>query len=258
MKDKNLALAGIYLAATFLVTGACWLTLAFFHPFAYGTAPFMALYLGGGLAPTYVPFIVMGLLDRGGLKAFLGRLGKWRVHPLWYLAAIACAAAASAALVLVDRGGAFNLQPWYMAFPLFVAMVVGGGLEELGWRGYLLDKLLDKNWHPLLTALLIGVVWSAWHWPLFHIEGVGQYGKDFLVFGLGVVGLSLILTVLYAATRSILLAILFHAVTNTAYGLGFIASAGDTFGNLVTSLAWLAIGIVAMALWLTLRPRVEA
>jgi len=43
-------------------------------------------------------------------------------------------------------------------------------LEELGWRGYALDRLQLK-WSALSASLILWVVWALWHLPLFFIQG---------------------------------------------------------------------------------------
>jgi membrane protease YdiL (CAAX protease family) len=42
----------------------------------------------------------------------------------------------------------------------------GGGLnEEPGWRGLAVPRM-QRNYSPLVAGLIIGVIWSAWHFPL--------------------------------------------------------------------------------------------
>jgi membrane protease YdiL (CAAX protease family) len=41
-----------------------------------------------------------------------------------------------------------------------------GGMEEPGWRG-LLQPELQKRFSPLVAALIVSVVWSLWHLPLY-------------------------------------------------------------------------------------------
>ena len=41
-------------------------------------------------------------------------------------------------------------------------------IEELGWRGYVLDRLQATR-SALTATLILGVVWSLWHLPLFFI-----------------------------------------------------------------------------------------
>uniref|UniRef100_UPI00404A2147 CPBP family intramembrane glutamic endopeptidase n=1 Tax=Fulvivirga sp. TaxID=1931237 RepID=UPI00404A2147 len=48
-----------------------------------------------------------------------------------------------------------------------VNIVLGGALgEEIGWRGYLLKKL-QLRYSDFYSSLIVGLVWSAWHLPLF-------------------------------------------------------------------------------------------
>jgi len=56
----------------------------------------------------------------------------------------------------------------------FLAMVlIGGGQEELGWRGYILDPLEDRL-GPLLGNFVLGTIWGLWHLPLFFLPFSGQ------------------------------------------------------------------------------------
>lgn len=55
-----------------------------------------------------------------------------------------------------------------VALPLLVlgVLVVNGFGEEVGWRGMLAHRLLDR--HSLLTtSVMVWVVWAAWHLPVF-------------------------------------------------------------------------------------------
>jgi uncharacterized protein len=89
--------------------------------------------------------------------------------------------------------------------------------EELGWRGYALDRL-QARWGAPLASLILGAVWAAWHLPLFFIKDTYQYGLgagslEFWLFMLGILPLSVIFTWLYNRTqRSTLAVILFHFV----------------------------------------------
>lgn len=48
--------------------------------------------------------------------------------------------------------------------------------EEIGWRGYFLNRLCEK--YPMWKAVLIdGIVWGIWYFPM--VIGIGlNYGKD--------------------------------------------------------------------------------
>jgi membrane protease YdiL (CAAX protease family) len=45
--------------------------------------------------------------------------------------------------------------------------------EEIGWRGFALDRLRLRM-APLPASLAVGCVWSLWHVPLFFVPGTFQ------------------------------------------------------------------------------------
>lgn len=61
-----------------------------------------------------------------------------------------------------DLSGVLLIYPLQLLGIIFL----GGGLEEIGWRGFAQPKL-QKKCSPLMAALLVGVLWAAWHAPLF-------------------------------------------------------------------------------------------
>jgi membrane protease YdiL (CAAX protease family) len=112
------------------------------------------------------------------------------------------------------------------ALMLFIgANIIGGPLgEELGWRGFALDRLQNK-WNALVASLILGIIWAAWHLPLFFIKGTPQQGMGFGTFlfwlwSLQVVSLSVLTTWIYNNTqRSILSAVFMHFMFNSTYGI---------------------------------------
>ncbi len=122
-------------------------------------------------------------------------------------------------------------------------------IEELGWRGYVLDRLQEKH-SALASSLVIGVLWSVWHLPLFFVEGSYQAGLGvgtwaFWLFIIGVVPLSLPFTWIYNNTRrSTLAVILFHSMVNFTGELIALTERADTYSIAVWFVA--AIGITAI------------
>lgn len=66
--------------------------------------------------------------------------------------------------------GTFGYLPFFSRFLLsgiilsLVVSVIAIG-EEIGWRGYLQKKLLEKN-GTFRSLVFLGLVWGAWHGPL--------------------------------------------------------------------------------------------
>ena len=96
---------------------------------------------------------------------------------------------------------------------LFV-LLGGGGLEEPGWRGFALP-LLQKRYSPLRSSLLVAVMWTFWHWPMFwfgYYDG-GPLGVFF--FLIGVAPLAILFTAVFNWTRgSLPIVILLHTSIN--------------------------------------------
>ena len=50
-------------------------------------------------------------------------------------------------------------RSWWLLLP---SIVVGALGEEVGWRGYLHQRL-DPALAPLVSSALVGVLWGTWH-----------------------------------------------------------------------------------------------
>ena len=72
---------------------------------------------------------------------------------------------------------------WQRFLAVAVIMTIPGFVfafgEELGWRGYLLPRLIQAGWPcPLVIS---GIVWGVWHFPLIILTG---YAHDAVVLSL--------------------------------------------------------------------------
>src|SRR5699024_2865062 len=111
-------------------------------------------------------------------------------------------------------GGEQNVPMIYILLniPLFILI---GGLEEVGWRGFMLREL-TKRISPFSSTLLVGVVWTVWHLPLFFIIGTYQYEYlNIPIFAISVISFSFLLSTVYYKTNSIFLCIITHAFYNS-------------------------------------------
>jgi membrane protease YdiL (CAAX protease family) len=105
------------------------------------------------------------------------------------------------------------------------------GVEELGWRGYLQDKL-GQRMGPAPSSLLVGVIRTVWHLPLFWVVGSNQikmgFGIDFLIFIAFVISSSVFSAwCYYGNQRSIMAATLFHTTSNLSFDI-FAYAPGTT------------------------------
>ena len=115
------------------------------------------------------------------------------------------------------------VDPYYLRNPALIPVVffqillVGGALgEEFGWRGYALGRL-QKLFSPFWATLILGLVWSLWHLPLFFVEGTTQAAIPIWQFVFQTMVLAFYYTWIYNKTKgNLFLMILLHAVSNTS------------------------------------------
>ena len=238
-----------YLVLAFGIAWACWETpIRLLHLDV--TSPQFQIYaVPGAFAPAIAALIVRAFTP-GGFKDAKLRLplAKWPYFlfglllPLLIVAAIVFEAQA-----LGDAPAGFNLLaaisghapgaasagqlataaklaqvgPWLIPVMLGTAIVATPVLwgEEFGWRGYLQPRLFPGR--PLAAAMVTGVIWAAWHFPLI-LRGY-DYGSDQAVVGCGALVVSaILLSIVFAwlveRTASIWSSSLAHAATNAVGG----------------------------------------
>jgi membrane protease YdiL (CAAX protease family) len=106
-------------------------------------------------------------------------------------------------------------EPWWIPLLLIVFFVMQFA-EELGWRGYALDRLQTKM-NATFASILLGSIWAIWHIPMFISNGFGQYKYHlpFLQFFITIVLISIIITWLQNNCKSSLFpAFVVHAQVN--------------------------------------------
>lgn len=98
----------------------------------------------------------------------------------------------------------------------FLMLIIGGGQEEFGWRGYAQEPL-QKRMGVIPASLLIGFVWGIWHLPLWIMPGDGHSTYPFIAFLIMTTSISVVYAWLYNASHQKLsTVIIFHAMSNTA------------------------------------------
>ncbi len=104
-----------------------------------------------------------------------------------------------------------------IAIPYFFLMlIIGGGQEEFGWRGYA-QAPLQKRMGVIPASLFIGLVWGIWHLPLWVMPGDGHSTYPYIAFVIMTTSISVVYGWLYnASNRKLATVIIFHAMSNTA------------------------------------------
>jgi membrane protease YdiL (CAAX protease family) len=156
-------------------------------------------------APMVSAGVTVWLLDES-VRDWLGQLRNLRAGIHWYLIGIGIMILGTESETIVAvLLGADVAVPYASAgnyvFVFTVTLFLAGGLEELGWRGFLQPRL-QQRFSALHASLGIGVVWGLWHIPMI-LTGTG----DFTVFWeyiLNVTVMSVILGWLYNNTEGAL------------------------------------------------------
>ncbi|NIV31263.1 MAG: CPBP family intramembrane metalloprotease, partial [Anaerolineae bacterium] len=69
--------------------------------------------------------------------------------------------------------GTTLMTPGLVLQLILANLIISGFSEELGWRGYALDRLQRRS-SALAASLILGLVHGLWHLPLFLIPGITQ------------------------------------------------------------------------------------
>jgi membrane protease YdiL (CAAX protease family) len=90
--------------------------------------------------------------------------------------------------------------------------------EEIAWRGFLVGEL-SKSLSFTKVAMISGLLWSVFHWPLMVKGFYGSEYTPFLfqlaIFTVFIVSSSVTMTYLRYKSNSVWTAVLFHASSNT-------------------------------------------
>lgn len=208
---------GKYLTTTFIVSWLLWGSVAVAGKLGmewlmFGSPLGMILYVLGGISPAICEIT---LKKKSSTKEEFKQFIKSIVNPkhsIWmYVYAIGGAMAIQAIPLL------FHLtevkQPLYIGFVMIIPMIIGGGIEEIGWRG-LLQPQLEERYPHIVAAISVGVIWAIWHLPLWFIDGTNQQSMNFIWFCINTIMLSFFIGSVTYVSKSIFMAILAHASIN--------------------------------------------
>ena len=189
---------------------------------------------------------------RAGVHTLLARLWQVRFPLRWWTAVLSplilLLLLAGGVWLVTGRGldlaglgeveGVGNLG--VVGAAVFWLLTFGLG-EETGWRGFLLHHL-DQQRPSRHNALIVGLIWAAWHLPFFF------YQENFIALGavgtlgwvLGLMAGAVLLAWLYQGTGgSILAVMLWHALFN-------LGTAAPMSGELLAPVLSLAVIVTAV------------
>jgi uncharacterized protein len=204
------------LSFVLLAFGLSWLV---WIPLLVAAPDAVLLWQMGAFGPA-VAGAVMARAHGQRVRDWLRSMAIFRVRARWYVVALGLPLFEPViqAVIVAQTGQPLSLEALAgrvpMATAMFVMMlVIGGGQEEPGWRGWLLPGLQART-NALAASLVIGCVWAVWHLPLFAGPNANL---SFWLYLPWVVAMSIVFTWLWNSTGgSVVLAMLLHAQINTA------------------------------------------
>lgn len=220
-EKQTLKQIGFFLFYTFFITWLSWFTIIignrYFDALWYGELLFWIPMLIGAMGPaisvyiiyrqfnnvfcgqSFFKFVFSKRIDRKAWIIFTSYI-IWRFLMVW---------------IAFGIKEPISILYMFINLPLFI---IGGGFEEVGWRGYLQPKL-EKVSSYLISIFTVGIIWAIWHLPLWFIKGTIQSSLPFGLYLLMTIILSFTFTAIYKHTKNTFLCVLSHAWFNGCIGL---------------------------------------
>jgi len=175
------------------------------------------------LMPCITAFVLTAISEgKPGIKALWGRFWNRNLRLKWLLVVLLTFPAFWLIVNLVYRTQdrqdypvfALPDPPWTL-ITMFITYFIYAMGEEFGWRGYVLPRF-QARWNALASSIILGVIWAAWHWGQWFVPGSNLYQRNFWLWSLGTILLSILITWIFNNTNgSVLAASLFHGMVNT-------------------------------------------
>ncbi|MDL5156186.1 CPBP family intramembrane glutamic endopeptidase [Actinomycetospora termitidis] len=212
-----------FFVLSYAVTWLLWspvviLGLPVFEPSTAAPNPAVLPAIAIGVTGTAV-FMIWVTEGRDGLRRYRERLLTWRVGIGWW--AVAILALPVGGMIVATLLGASDtllaLTPAALvSYPLaYLAHFVFGPLfEESGWRGFALPRM-QYRLGPARGTLVLGLLWSAWHFflyaPMWFGSDLAAGLQSLIIFSVLTTAMTFLFTWLSNHTRaSLLLVILLH------------------------------------------------
>ena len=214
--------------------------------------------IGGFLmwSPGLAAFITQ-LAYRDPLRDFGWKISSWK-YLLWGLAIALIYAGVIYSIVWMSGLGGYQPIPVrtliiYLTAGLGVACFTALG-EEIGWRGFLVPELLKVS-SARKTALISGVIWAVWHYPVIifgDYRSAAPLWFQLSMFTISVVGMGILTTWLRLRSGSIWPAVVWHGAHNLFVQQIFLSMTFNTWKTeyfvddfgIGLSIAFLIIGVV--------------
>lgn len=252
----------LFFVLALCLTWLCWISAGFLSVDQNGTLV-RVLHYAGGVMPAIVTLLL--LYCRTGPEE---RRDYWqrlidvrRIGKPWYIVILLTVPILTGIgiafdLILGGKGlelGALSnfIHNPLLLIPFTLFILVFGPLpEEMAWRGYALDNLQEK-FNALAASLILGLVWTLWHLPLFWIEGTYQHALgvgtiQFWLYLLDKIPQSIIMTWIFNHNhKSTATAVLFHFMINLIGELFNLSIRAEV----IYIVSWWVSALLVVAMW---------
>jgi len=196
---------------------------------AWVTLPFGTF---GAFSPLVAALVVIPISQGlSGLKELGLRMIRWRVRWYWYAVALGLPLAVHLITVTLNVAGGVGIpsQGFTSVTGLLLLFAVrlinpldGPMGEEPGWRGFALPGLQGLGYSPLVATVVLAVLITGWHLPLFFMGG-GLPMSIVVTSILTTVAVTFWYTWIFNHTGgSVLLVILAHSVEGSIQAKGWV------------------------------------
>jgi CAAX protease family protein len=241
---------GISWAGGLFVLGPSRIPTTIEHLMTIGPLMYVAMLAGPSGAGLLMTSLVSGW---PGLRELLARLTTWRVGGRWYAVALLAPPLMVMAVSLALSFFSSDLLPAIFITNEKPAVLSGvaaglivGIFEELGWTGFAIPRI-RRRYGVFSAGLLVGVLWGAWHFPMFwepdSFSGALPFGVLLVRLFSWLPAFRILMVGVYERTGSLLVAMLMHG-SLTATQLIFMPPPSSGMTLMISILAW------AAALWI--------
>jgi len=205
-----------FFVLTYLITFKVQFLYAFLQP-SKPMQNWSLVWFFSVFSPSISALIITAVIGgKAAVKRLISGFTRWNVGLRWYLAAaFLFIGPLVITLIYMALGNSNTGSLASITLISFLGQVVfnffsGPFSEELGWRGFALPRLQKKH-SALVSSLILGVIHTFWHLPLYFIAGSSQMGIPLPIYLVLVTSVNIYINWLYNNTRgSLVIAVLAH------------------------------------------------
>jgi membrane protease YdiL (CAAX protease family) len=217
-----------------------------------------AVYFGLAAPGLWAIILTIAIYGLSGLRNLLKPVFYWKVNPIYYLLIFVGTFCLFAIISFISTKPLNLSSPmsfWKLLAIILMAIVLSILYEEIGWRGFVLPKLMSR-FNGLQASLILGGVWVAWHLPLIYSREPSISLNALIIYSIYLLSMTLIFNWFYFKTGgSVLIVGMLHGVLD-AYQWLFFSSLSSSSGapnNILLIVTVLFIAALVMPFLCTLK-----